>query len=224
MYFHILTNVQFLCQILVNNIHLLGWVKSFVIFLSILVFRAYITWLTQFKPWELLIIISNIVVVGALTHYALLHSVCDLKSAQRNMQPSLIQEFMLYDFKVGHNADEATKNISCVKSEGTVNRKIVIRWFKKFHSGAMNLDYPERSGRPKIMNSKILLKATEANLVSRTWRVSGKFSISPSTVVRHLHNFTRSFRIVPHILPKYCKTFDSPQRYLTLNVKLLLSV
>ena len=30
----------------------------------------------------------------------------------------LIQEFMLYKFKLGHNASEATENICCMKGEG----------------------------------------------------------------------------------------------------------
>ena len=73
-----------------------------------------------------------IVVVGALTFYALLHLVCDLKAAQMNMQYSLIQELMLYKFKLGHNAMEATKNICCMQDEGSVHHSRVIRCFKKF--------------------------------------------------------------------------------------------
>ena len=38
-----------------------------------------------------------------LTRCALLHSVCNLKVAQMNMQRCLIREFMLYEFKVSHN-------------------------------------------------------------------------------------------------------------------------
>ena len=38
------------------------------------------------------------------------------------MQCSLLLEFMLYKFKLGHNAMESIKNICCVKSEGTVDK------------------------------------------------------------------------------------------------------
>ena len=58
-------------------------------------------------------------VVGVLTCCALLYFVCDLKAVQLNVQLSLIQEFMLYEFKLGHNAAEATKNICCMKGEDT---------------------------------------------------------------------------------------------------------
>ena len=54
--------------------------------------------------------VSRILVVGILTHCALLHSVCDLKATQMNVQHSILWEFMFYKFKLAHNAMEATKN------------------------------------------------------------------------------------------------------------------
>ena len=65
----------------------------------------------ELKPLKVLIMVDSIVVVGALTRCALRHSVWDLKAAQINMQGSLIWEFMLYKFRLGHNVAEATKNI-----------------------------------------------------------------------------------------------------------------
>ena len=38
---------------------------------------------------------------------------------------------MLYEFKQGHNAAEATKNICWVKGEGAVDDSAVTRWLKK---------------------------------------------------------------------------------------------
>ena len=51
-------------------------------------------------------------------HSALLPSIHDLKVKQMNVQYGLIQEFRLYEFKLGNNTTEATKNICCVKGEG----------------------------------------------------------------------------------------------------------
>ena len=56
-----------------------------------------------------------------------------------NMQHSLIWEFMLYKFKLGHNAMKAAKNI-CAKDEGAVDHSTVTRWFKKFCLGCKNLN------------------------------------------------------------------------------------
>ena len=49
----------------------------------------------------------------------------NLKGAQMNMQRSLIQEVMVYRFKVGYNATETTTNICCVKGEGKVDPSTV---------------------------------------------------------------------------------------------------
>ena len=70
---------------------------------------------------------------------------------------------MIYDFKPGYNVDEATKNICCMKSEGIVDHSTITRWFKKFFLGCKNLNDQARLGRPKMVNSKVELKAIETN-------------------------------------------------------------
>ena len=42
-----------------------------------------------------------------------------------NMQCSLIQELMFYEFKLGSNAAQATKIICCVKGESAVDHNVV---------------------------------------------------------------------------------------------------
>ena len=83
---------------------------------------------------------------------------------------------------------------------------------EKICSDNKNLDNQTRSFRLKSMNSEAVLQAIEANPVSITWRVSGELDISQSSVVRHDHVLGKSIQscwIAPHLLPKYCKTFDS---------------
>ena len=145
---------------------------------------------------------GSIVVVGILTQCALLHFVCDLKASKMNIQHSLIQGLMLYEFKVGHNIITATKKICFVKSKGLVEHRTVTRWFKKFHSGCKNLNNQAMSGRYKIMESKTVLQALEANPVSSIWRISGEFGISQSSVVHKILNLGKSilsFQIEHHI-------------------------
>ena len=77
-------------------------------------------------------VVGSIVVVGVLKHFALLHSMQDLKATQINIQCCLIQELILYKFVLGHNTTEAIKNICCAKSEVTVTLSSVTRWFKNF--------------------------------------------------------------------------------------------
>ena len=73
---------------------------------------------------------------------------------------------MPYEFELGHNTTEATKNICSAKNEDAVNHSIINRWFKKFHLDCKNLDIQARSGRPKTVDSETMLHAIEANPVS----------------------------------------------------------
>ena len=63
-------------------------------------------------------------VVGALTHCALLNSVCDLTPPPMNRQHSRIRDLMLYKFELGHNGAEVTKNICCAKDKGAVDHTV----------------------------------------------------------------------------------------------------
>ena len=46
-------------------------------------------------------------------------------------EEATIQEFMLYEFELGNNALEATKNICGMKGEGTIDHSTINRWLKK---------------------------------------------------------------------------------------------
>ena len=94
--------------------------------------------------------------------------------------------------QTGYNTTEATKNICYAKGESSVDYSAVSRWLKKFHLGCKNLDEQAKSGRPKTVDSEALLQVIEANPASYTQRVSGELSISQSTVVCCLHNFSKS--------------------------------
>ena len=70
-----------------------------------LICSMYITWPKQFKPGKVLTVVHCILVVSALTYYT---SFCVwFKSS--TVENSLIQELMLYVYKLGHNAAESTK-------------------------------------------------------------------------------------------------------------------
>ena len=67
-----------------------GCNKSLSIFWYLLVCGVYITWLKQLKLWKVPAVVGSILAIGALILCALLHSMCDLKATQMNMQYSLI--------------------------------------------------------------------------------------------------------------------------------------
>ena len=84
---------------------------------------------------------------------------------------------MVNAFKQNHNAIEIAQTIYYVKDESAVNHSTVKRWFKKFRPGYKNLDNQAKSGRPKTVDSVVVLKAMEANSTSSTWRLSGELGI-----------------------------------------------
>ena len=86
---------------------ILEWIKSFAIFWYMLVCGVYITWLEQFKPLWVHAVVGNIVIVGALTQYALLHFVVNLKAAEMKVKCS--REFRLYEFELGYNQKNKKK-------------------------------------------------------------------------------------------------------------------
>ena len=74
-----------------------------------------------------------------VTWYEPLYNMCiaswDLNVAQMNVQHTLIWELMLYKFKPGYNAAEATKNICSAEGEAAVDCSTITRCLKKFHLG-----------------------------------------------------------------------------------------
>ena len=175
---------------------------SFAIFWYLLLCGTYIMWPKQSKLWKVLSMVGSIVVVGVLTYWVLFSTVCELKAAQMNIQYCLIWEFIFYEFKLGHNAGETTKN---VKAEDTVDHSMVTRWFKKFHSGCKNLDNQTSSDRPKIVVFVAVLQIINANPAkSRKYQASSA-SYSPGRFITFTTLVKAIFWIVPHIN----KSFDS---------------
>ena len=115
-------------------------------------------------------VVGSITVVDALTCCAFFHSMW-FKSHTNKCATCLIQEFMLYKFKLIQNATESTKNICWAKGEGIVVYSIVNRWFKKFSLGCKDLNDWTKSGRSKAFDSEVILQTIKANPASSTQRI-----------------------------------------------------
>ena len=59
-----------------------------------------------------------------------------------------IQAIFLFEFKMGHKAEETTRNIINAFGPGTDNECTVQWWFKKFCKGDESLEDEACSGRP----------------------------------------------------------------------------
>ena len=68
---------------------------------------------------------------------------------------------MLYEFELGLNATETTKDICFAKDESEVDQSAVTKWFKKICLGWKSFNDRARSGRPEAMHSTVMLQAIE---------------------------------------------------------------
>jgi transposase len=63
------------------------------------------------------------------------------------MEKERNRNLMLYEFKCGHSAAAATRNICRIEGAGTVKESTCRRWFAKFLNGEEGLKDKNRSGR-----------------------------------------------------------------------------
>ena len=124
------------------------------------------------------VVVSSIMVVGTLIRCALLHSVCDYKTAQMNGQLNLIRKLKPYEFELGHNAAaEAANKYFYARGEEAVDHCTITKRLKTFHPGYKNHDHQARSGKPKVADSMAVLEPIETSPTSRTRRVSGELGL-----------------------------------------------
>lgn len=110
---------------------------------------------------------------------------------------------MLYEFKLGHTATQACRNITEAWGEGIVNDRGVQRWFARFRSGDMSLDDQPRSGRPSVINNEVLKELIEADSRQTVRQLALVLNVDHQTVANHLHQIGKVRKLdkwVPHKL------------------------
>lgn len=119
---------------------------------------------------------------------------------------------MLHEFKRGHNATEATRNINQAWGKCSVTERTTRNWFKKFSEGDMSLGNQDR-GRPKSkMDDDELKQLVESNTQITVREAADKLKISIATVSRKLKKIGKVKKMdkwVPHDLNEIQKI----QRY-----------
>ena len=117
-------NKQVFIHLFQLYMYILVQIKSFAIFGYMQVCGMYIIRAKLFRLLKVPAVVDGIMEVSVL----IFHYMYDLKAAQGNVQCSLIKKLrervrehmmtmmILYEFKLGHNAAETTKNICSMKS------------------------------------------------------------------------------------------------------------
>nr|pir hypothetical protein H12I19.6 - Caenorhabditis elegans [Caenorhabditis elegans] len=114
-----------------------------------------------------------------------------------------VRLLLLYEFRLGHSAMEAERNICGAMGEGALSYNTTKSWFQKFKNGDFSLEEIERSGRPVELNEEDLVKLVEEEPRLSLREMEEKLECCHSTIARHLGRlgFTSKLGIwVPHEL------------------------
>lgn len=110
---------------------------------------------------------------------------------------------MLYEYKLGHSASAATRNINKAWGKNTLSERTAQWWFSKFRSGDTSLENEER-GRPETLVDDDKLKAlVEADKRKTVRDLAADFNVDISTISRHLMSIGKVKKLdkwVPHEL------------------------
>ena len=110
---------------------------------------------------------------------------------------------LLYEFKLGHSAAEATRNISQAWSEDAVSERDARWWFERFRSGNMSIEDMPRSGRPSKVNISTLQELIEADPRQTSRELAEALHVDHQTVLNHLHENGMVWKLekwIPHKL------------------------
>lgn len=114
-----------------------------------------------------------------------------------------LRHIMLYEYKKGNSAAEATRNIHSVYGKECLNERTCRRWFAKFRSGDFSLEDEDRTGRPVEFDDKLLEALLEENPALSVEELAIKLSSNHTTVHRHLQQLGKVPKLgkwVPHEL------------------------
>jgi histone-lysine N-methyltransferase SETMAR len=110
------------------------------------------------------------------------------------MEKERNRNLMLYEFKCGHSAAAATRNICRIEGAGTVKESTCRRWFAKFRTGEEGLRDKNRSGRPLAYNLEDFRQTIEGNPRTSVRRLETELLLSKSTYWNHLHRIGKANR------------------------------
>lgn len=119
------------------------------------------------------------------------------------MVNSQIRICLFYEFKLQHNATEASRNINKAFGDGTLSDRTAQFWFAKFASGDFTLKNEERGRPKKKVDDDKLDASVKADPCQTVRGLAGNLGVSKSTVSRHLDTMGKVKKMdtwVPHEL------------------------
>lgn len=119
------------------------------------------------------------------------------------MEKKQLRAIFLYEYKLGHNAAQASRNINSAYGEGTANERMLQRWFKKFLDGDETLEDEEGRGRKSVIENNQLKVLVEANSRITVRELAQEMNVSVGTIWNHIREIGKTKKLdkwVPHEL------------------------
>ena len=113
-----------------------------------------------------------------------------------------IRFLILYEFKLKHNASEASRNI-CMAYPDAITPRVCQQWFAKFKERETDLRDSERSGHPTIVDNEALRTSIEADPNQTTRVLAQRFCCGQSVILRYLQEIGKVYKLgkwIPHQL------------------------
>jgi len=123
---------------------------------------------------------------------------CNFELSRRD-----VRVLLLYEYRMGHRAAEAARNICSFMGGGVVSERDAQLWFKRFRDGQTDLDDLPRSGRPREIDDDELQKIVDSDSTLSLRDYATVLECSYTAVESHLKELGKSWRygeIVPHEL------------------------
>ena len=120
---------------------------------------------------------------------------CELELTRRD-----VRVLLLYEFRMGHRAAEAARNICSHMGSDVVSDRDTQLWFKKFRSGNYDLDDLARLGRPREIDDEHLLELVEGDSTLTVRCCAALLGCSHTSLETHIKELGNSWRygvIVP---------------------------
>jgi histone-lysine N-methyltransferase SETMAR len=110
---------------------------------------------------------------------------------------------MLYEFKQGKNAIVATKNITHVYGNDSLDVRKFQRWFTKFRTGDLSLEDDQCSGQPVGFDEDALSALVDAEPYLSNKEFAKKLNLTSSTVHQHLKAFGKISKLRKWVLHEF---------------------
>ena len=102
----------------------------------------------------------------------------------------VIRACLLYEFKLGTNAAEATRKICRAFGQNTVTEPMHKTGTER--SEVVTLEDQPRSGRPSSLDEEQLKQAIEEDSSLTCQELAERFNVSDETIRRHLHQLGKT--------------------------------